>query len=119
MSAGVSVHAVDVSSGLPARGLGVRLSKLEPGGLVLLAEGRCAAGGALEHPALSGDAVTVGRYAVEFDVAEFFRGRGAALPGTPFLDVAVYRFGIGDASQHYHLPFKFTAWGYSLFRGGL
>jgi 5-hydroxyisourate hydrolase len=28
-----------------------------------------------------------------------------------------FRFTIADAAQHYHLPFKFTPWGFSLFRG--
>ena len=40
------------------------------------------------------------------------------LPAVPFLDVVTYAFGIADPAQHYHLPFKLTPWGYSLFRGG-
>jgi len=55
---------------------------------------------------------------VRLQVAAFYRAAGAALPGTPFLDELIYRFGIGDARQHYHLPFKLTAWGVSCFRGG-
>ena len=43
---------------------------------------------------------------------------GFALPAVPFLDVATFRFGIADADQHYHMPFKLTPWGYSCFRGG-
>ena len=30
----------------------------------------------------------------------------------------IYRFGIADLAQHYHLPLKMTPWGFSLFRGG-
>jgi len=30
----------------------------------------------------------------------------------------IYRFGIGDTGEHFHLPFKLTAWGVSCFRGG-
>lgn len=40
------------------------------------------------------------------------------LPEPAFLDLLVYRFGIADTGQHYHLPFKLTAWGVSCFRGG-
>jgi 5-hydroxyisourate hydrolase len=36
----------------------------------------------------------------------------------PFLDVLIYRVGLDDVCQHYHLPFKLTAWGVSCFRGG-
>ena len=35
----------------------------------------------------------------------------------PFLDLVPFRFTIADAAQHFHLPFKFTPWGFSLFRG--
>jgi len=30
----------------------------------------------------------------------------------------VFRFGIDRVEEHFHLPFKFTPWGFSLFRGG-
>jgi 5-hydroxyisourate hydrolase len=40
------------------------------------------------------------------------------LPNPSFIDVAVFRFGIDAVQQHFHLPFKFTPWGFSLFRGG-
>ena len=29
-----------------------------------------------------------------------------------------FRFLVRNVAEHYHLPFKFTAWGFSLFRGG-
>jgi len=28
-----------------------------------------------------------------------------------------FRFTVSAPDQHYHLPFKFTPWGFSLFRG--
>ncbi len=59
-----------------------------------------------------------GVYEVELDVAAFYREQGQALPPVPFLEVLVYRFGLDDPGQHYHLPFKLTAWGVSCFRGG-
>ena len=31
--------------------------------------------------------------------------------------MAVFRFGIADPAVEYHLPLKFTLWGFSLFRG--
>ena len=35
-----------------------------------------------------------------------------------FQEVVPFRFGIDDPAQHYHLPLKFTPWGFTLFRGG-
>ena len=53
-----------------------------------------------------------------FWVGDFYRNQGHTGPQPGFLERVVYRFHIADPAQHYHLPFKFTAWGYSLFRGG-
>lgn len=114
---GISIHAVDVSRGVPAANLSVRLRRLEPDAMVI-AEGACAANGHFVHPVSRGDGVVRGTYEVEFDVGLFFRETGISLPDPSFLDVAVFRFGIDAVQEHFHLPFKFTPWGFSMFRGG-
>lgn len=121
MGGGLSIHGVDVASGRVADGLRVTLQRLghdgEPAG-PLLADGRIGANGLLAHPALMSEAITAGGYEVRFFVGDFYRAQGHAAPGPGFLEVVPYRFHIADVAQHYHLPFKFTAWGFSLFRGG-
>jgi 5-hydroxyisourate hydrolase len=121
MSGGLSIHCVDVASGRVATGLRVTLHCLgtdgEPQGAVL-AEGLISAKGLLEHPALMSEAITAGGYEVRFAVGAFYRSQGVPLPSPAFLENVPYRFHIADTAQHYHLPFKFTAWGFSLFRGG-
>ena len=120
MSAGgISIHAVDVASGRPAEGLAVRLFRDTDGQLELLAHGTCGETGLFDHPTVRGEGITQGHYVAEFDVGAYFSGNAPTSPALPFLDTVKYHFGVGDARQHYHLPFKFTAWGYSLFRGGL
>ena len=114
---GISIHAVDVSRGIPAAGLSVRLRRLAPDPAVI-AEGACAANGHFAHPVADGEGVLRGTYEVEFGVGAFFREAGIAIPDPSFLDVAVFRFGIDAVQEHFHLPFKFTPWGFSLFRGG-
>jgi len=114
---GISIHAVDVSRGVPAAGLSVRLRSLEPDAAVI-AEGTCAGNGHFVHPVAEGDGVVRGSYEVEFGVGDFFRDAGVQIPDPSFLDVAVFRFGIDAVQEHFHLPFKFTPWGFSLFRGG-
>ncbi|MFP8777369.1 hydroxyisourate hydrolase [Hydrogenophaga sp. RWCD_12] len=121
MGGGVSIHCVDVASGRVATGLRVTLQRLGPDGEPtgpLLAQGQIGANGLLADPALMGDAITSGGYEVRFFVGDFYRTLGHAAPGPGFLEVVPYRFHIADVAQHYHLPFKFTAWGFSLFRGG-
>ena len=121
MSGGISIHCVDVATGRVAVGLQVRVLRLGPDGIPLhpaLAEGRVGPKGVLDHPVLMTDVITTGGYEVQFAVGDFYRDRGAGGPDPAFLEVVPYRFHIADSAQHYHLPFKFTAWGFSLFRGG-
>ncbi len=114
---GMSIHVVDVSRGVVARGMRVEVRRVAPSPAVL-ADGAVDPTGVLSVPALMGPAVTAGRYEVHFHVADYYRAQSVPLPDEPFLDVVCYAFGIDDAAQHYHLPMKTTPWGYSCFRGG-
>ncbi len=120
---GISIHAVDVGRGIVASGMRVELfsfvSEGDNGetGRRLIARGMISAAGTLNDPALTGTFMA-GRYEAVFHVGAYHRDVGISLAAVPFLDVVSYRFGIADPQQHYHLPFKFTAWGYSCFRGG-
>lgn len=115
---GISIHCVDVAHGKVAVGLRVALFRLESAGPHWVAQGQVNAKGLFEHPALLGADIRVGGFEVVFEVGEFFRASGAVVPSPAFLEQVPYRFHIADVAQHYHLPFKFTPWGFSLFRGG-
>lgn len=117
VAGGISIHAVDIARGIPASGLGVRLWCLERSRRELAA-GSCAESGLFQHPVANGVGVERGMYEVEFDVGSYFRNSGVVVPDPSFLEVAIFRFGIERVSEHFHLPFKFTPWGFSLFRGG-
>jgi 5-hydroxyisourate hydrolase len=116
MAGGISVHAVDVARGRPAHGMQVDIYALE-GLRKLTASGKLTAGGALDHPVAQGEGVGPGSYEVIFHVGDYLRATRAPTSTPPFLDLVPFRFTIADAAQHYHLPFKFTPWGFSLFRG--
>ncbi|WP_424934381.1 hydroxyisourate hydrolase [Amaricoccus macauensis] len=116
---GISIHAVDVASGRPAEGLEVRLLRISGDMQELLAAGQCGPTGLFDHPTVRGEGVTEGCYIAQFLVGAFYTANGMNNAPPAFLDEVSFQFGVADARQHYHLPFKFTAWGYSLFRGGL
>jgi len=107
----ISLHAVDVAAGKPARGMSVEIWRIGPTRQLLRA-GTLAANGTFEAP--SGG---IGQYEALFHIGAHLRARGMDLPEPPFLDVASFRFGVADAGVEYHLPLKFTPWGFSLFRG--
>ncbi|MBN8535205.1 MAG: hydroxyisourate hydrolase [Rhizobiales bacterium] len=110
---GISIHAVDVSTGRVAAGLKVELLRLEPS-QALVATGEIGSNGLLDHPSARGEGVVAGFYEVRFDLGDFFARAGRE---APFLDSVPFRFHVRNAAEHYHLPFKFTPYGFSLFRG--
>jgi 5-hydroxyisourate hydrolase len=112
MAGGISVHAVDVASGRPAKGLRVEIWRLEPA-RTRIAEGRLGPSGQLDHPVTHGVGIKSGEYEVLFHLGEFFADDAEA----GFLTVTPFRFRIGKVDEHFHLPMKFTRWGFALFRG--
>ena len=112
MAGGISIHAVDIASGHPAQGLRIEIVRIEPAP-ARIAEGRLGSNGQLDHPVVGGLGIEAGEYEVRFHIGEFFAGGS----GASFLTVAPFRFRIDEVDEHFHLPMKFTRWGYSLFRG--
>ncbi len=115
MAAGISIHVVDITRGLPAAGMRVEVYRLDGGRAGI-------GGGTLDERGLldlsgTGAALTPGTYEVVFHVGAFYRQVGQRLPDPPFLDEVPFRFGVADPGQHYHLPLKLSPWGFSLFRG--
>ena len=110
---GLTTHVLDTMHGRPASGVSLRLSR---GGEALAqaitnVDGRC------DAPLLTGAALTAGRYRLEFDVGEYYRDMGVALPDPAFLDVVVIDFGVAETDSHYHVPLLVSPYGYSTYRG--
>lgn len=112
----VSVHVVDIANGRVARGMRIEVFRLDGEAAGLVLEGAVGNNGLVED-LHDRDLFDVGRYELRLHVAEYYRKLGTTLPEPAFMDVQVFRFGLSDTSQHYHLPVKLTPWGLSLFRG--
>lgn len=104
--------------GAVARGLVVRVDRLDGAHRTTIAQAPVGASGSVDELAALTESFCAGVYEATFFVGDYHRHRGETLPSVPFLDVVPYRFGIADPRQHYHLPFKLTAGGFSCFRGG-
>ena len=115
---GLSTHVLDTANGCPAAGMGVALYTVAGGQaqlvrrFVLNNDGRNPDG-----PLYDNASLRRGTYRLVFDVAAYFRSRGAQLPNPPFLDQVSIDFGGAHADQHYHVPLVCTPWTYSTYRG--
>ena len=112
---GLSVHAVDVTRGIPAAGMHVEVFSLDPARR-LIAEGVLGHNGALDHD-IARTLLDRGSYEVVFHAGAFFAANGVAQSTPPFLGEVPFRFTIVDPESHIHLPMKITPWGFSLYRG--
>ena len=60
----------------------------------------------------------IGANEIDFVVGDYFSTRTPTLSTDhPFLDLVPIRFGIADASTHYHVPLLVSPWSYSTYRG--
>ncbi len=112
----ISVHVVDIANGVVARGMRVQVVSLDSESAESVLEGTVGNNGLvedLERP----DRIPPGQYELRLHVGQYYRDRGTSLPDPAFMEVQVFRFGLVDGRQHYHLPVKLSPWGMSLFRG--
>jgi 5-hydroxyisourate hydrolase len=112
----LSTHVLDIAAGMPAQGMRLRLWRV--GEAVPLVDTHTNMDGRTSAALLEGDALTPGRYRLQFHAADYFRARQVLPPDEPpFLDVIEIAFGIAHASQNYHVPLLVSPWSYSTYRG--
>jgi 5-hydroxyisourate hydrolase len=112
----LTTHVLDTTSGRPAAGLLIELFRVheEPcllGSATTNEDGRC------DEPMLQGPDFECGVYELIFHAGDYFAAGGLSLPEPRFLDRVVIRFGISDASQHYHVPLLISPHAYNTYRG--
>ena len=115
----LTTHVLDTALGRPAAGLTIELWRMdEPPqhlkSIVTNLDGRA------DKPLLEGEALTTGVFELRFRAGDYLRQQHAAVLGSTeplFLDVIPIRFGIADASQHFHVPLLLQTFGYSTYRG--
>jgi 5-hydroxyisourate hydrolase len=106
----ISTHVLDNANGRPGAGMTVELSVLEGDAWKLLKSVATNRDGRTDQPLLEGEALRAGTYQLVFHVGDYFGQK-------VFLDLVPIRFGIADASGHYHVPLLCSPWGYTTYRG--
>ena len=112
----LTTHVLDTAQGKPGAGIAIELYRL---GVVRerLASATTNSDGRCDRPLLEGAALATGTYELVFRAGEYFSRQGVSLPEPKFLDEVVIRFGIADASAHYHVPLLISPYAYSTYRG--
>lgn len=113
----LSTHVLDNVSGKPAQGVSIALYEIGASARALVTEATTNADGRTDQPLMAGGPLRIGRYELQFNVAQYFAANGTAQANPPFLDVVPIRFSIAEPEGHYHVPLLVTPWSYSTYRG--
>ncbi|UYV20279.1 hydroxyisourate hydrolase [Halomonas qaidamensis] len=116
----VTTHVLDTAQGCPGEGVKIDLYRVVKGERSFLKtvitndDGRC------DHPLLDGAELQEGEYELEFHAGDYFASRAGRVANDnepAFLNVIPLRFGVNDATQHYHVPLLLSPYAYSTYRG--
>ncbi|MFS4582239.1 hydroxyisourate hydrolase [Phaeobacter sp. C3_T13_0] len=113
----LTTHVLDTARGCPAEGLPIHLYRLDATGRTELAVMQTNSDGRTNSPILPKSDFATGLYELVFKAGDYLRTSGQAAEGLLFLDEVPIRFGITDASAHYHVPLLLSPFGYSTYRG--
>ncbi|MDQ3800430.1 MAG: hydroxyisourate hydrolase [Acidobacteriota bacterium] len=110
----ITTHILDVSAGVPARGVGVTLERRTAGGdWEIIGKGATDGDGRLRDLLDSEAVLQPGDYRLTFETGAYFAG----LQIQGFYPQAAVTFTVRDAAQHYHVPLLLSPFGYSTYRG--
>ncbi|MFV0243491.1 MAG: hydroxyisourate hydrolase [Qingshengfaniella sp.] len=117
MTGYLTTHVLDTARGCPAEGLSITLYALDGGTRRKLAEMVTNADGRTDSPILPADRFAPGTYELIFHCGPYLAASGQDNGPPRFLDDIPIRFGIDDASAHYHVPLLLSPFGYATYRG--
>ena len=113
----LTTHVLDTAHGVPAAGMAIELFSVDGDKRSLVKSTVTNADGRCDSPLLEGEDFRAGIWELVFHVAGYFAELEVELPDPPFLNHVTLRFGIADASDHYHVPLLVSPWSYSTYRG--
>jgi 5-hydroxyisourate hydrolase len=107
----LSSHILDISKGMPATGVPIRLEKMDKNSWSVIEEKITDKNGRISD-FLSSEKSNEGIYKLTYLTAEYFKSQNIQ-SFYPFIEVV---FEIKD-NKHYHVPITLSAYGYSTYRG--
>ncbi|MEO1264573.1 MAG: hydroxyisourate hydrolase [Pseudomonadota bacterium] len=114
----LTTHVLDTARGRPAAGLALTLYRIDrDGGRAEVARAATNDDGRTDAPILPREHFAAGTYELVFAAGAYLAAAGLADGEPRFLDEIPIRFGMSDASAHYHVPLLLSPFGYSTYRG--
>ncbi len=111
---GISTHVLNMSNGLPARGIPVVLAvQTSPGHWRQIGAGRTNDDGRIDTFLAKGVRMQPGTFRLTFDVTVYFRSQKI----TSLYPEVTVTFTVRDAAEHYHIPLLLGPFGYTTYRG--
>ncbi|NIG13572.1 hydroxyisourate hydrolase [Pantoea sp. Cy-640] len=109
----LSVHVLNLQTGVPTAGIEVELDKKQGEEWVKLAQGTTNEQGRITALYPAGQKAQTGIYRVIFKTGDYYKKNSQP---TFFPEIPVM-FNLDNADQHYHIPLLLSQYGYSTYRG--
>lgn len=113
----LTTHVLDTAHGIPAENVTISLFEYIKGEKIFITTTTTNADGRCNQAILDEADFHVGTYELEFSIGQYYQAKNVTLDEPYFLNDVVIRFGINDASSHYHVPVLVSPYGYSTYRG--
>ncbi|CAO95213.1 hydroxyisourate hydrolase [Erwinia tasmaniensis] len=109
----LSVHVLNLQTGVPTAGVAVELEQQQKQGWVKLASGITDKNGRIAELYPAGQSMATGHYKVVFKTGDYFKQQQQP---TFFPEIPVI-FQVEKSGEHYHIPLLLSQYGYSTYRG--
>lgn len=109
----ITTHILDLSTGKPAGGVRVALSRMDDAKPTVVGSGITDADGRLRDLVPKAATRNAGVFELTFETGPYFRSHGIE-PFHPHVTIVVE---ITDPAQNYHIPLLISPFGYTTYRG--
>lgn len=111
MTSHITTHVLDATTGVPAAGVGVSLSRVEGDAVTVVASGVTDQDG--RNRELGPERLDPGVYRISFATGEYFAAQDVAT----FYPSVNIDFVVEEGRDHYHVPCLLSPFAYSTYRG--
>lgn len=113
----LTTHVLDTARGVPAEGLAIDLFRVKGEARHLLKSLVTNSDGRTDEQILPASEFVSGTYELVFHCGDYLGQCDVPAEEPRFLSDIPIRFGMSDASAHYHVPLLLSPFGYSTYRG--